>query len=128
MDAGCEAIPQQGRDICNSRKLRKVAAIHKTNKLVLFKKSMSLKTRGSEKVSLSKSSCFRLILCYQLILKLYVSGITLSSDKYRRKNSHSLTVCSCYPTHLTLFIFRSAHPSFVTRVLLKKRTNYPVLD
>ena len=64
---GCEEIPQQGRDICNSRKLRKVAAIHKINKLVLSKKSMSLKTRGSEKVSLSKSSCFRLILCYQLI-------------------------------------------------------------
>ena len=54
-------IPPQGKDFRNSRKLSKVEAIYKTNKLVLFKKYMSLKTRSSEKVPYSKSSCSRLI-------------------------------------------------------------------
>ena len=58
---------------------------------------------------------------------LSVSGITLTSDKYRRKNSHNITVRSCLRTHLTLFISgacRSAHPSFVNRCFLK---NEPII-
>ena len=58
---------------------------------------------------------------------LSVSGITLTSDKYRRKNSRNITVRSCLRTHLTLFISgacRSAHPSFVNRCFLK---NEPII-
>ena len=66
MDKGRQEIPLQGKDFWNSRKLRKVVAIYKTNKLVLSKKYISLKTRGSEKVPYSKS-CSRLIFCNQLI-------------------------------------------------------------
>ena len=102
MDKGCQEIPVQGKEFRNSRKLKKVVAIYKRNKLVLSKKHMSLKTRGSEKVSYSKNSCSRLIFCNQLI-KCSVSGITLSNDKDRRKNSHSITVFRCCRNHLTLF-------------------------
>ena len=64
MEKVCAEIPRQGKDLCNSRKLRKAVAIYKTNKLVLSKKYMFLKTRGTaEKVAYSKSSCFRLIVC-----------------------------------------------------------------
>ena len=82
---------------------------------------MYLKTRGSEKVAYSKSSCLRLFFWNQLI-KYSVSDITLNDDKYRRKNSHSITVRSCCRTHLTLLISglcRSAHPSSISRCLLK---------
>ena len=50
IDKGCQEIPLQGDELCNSRKLRKVVLIYKTNKLVLSKKYMSLKIRGLEKV------------------------------------------------------------------------------
>ena len=46
-DKGCEDIPRQSKDFGHSRKLTKVVAIWKLNKLVLSKKYMSLKTRGS---------------------------------------------------------------------------------
>ena len=49
IDKGCQEVPLQGRDFRNSQRLSKVVAIYKTNKLVLFKKSMSLKTKSSEK-------------------------------------------------------------------------------
>ena len=62
MDKRRQETPLQGKELCDSRKLRKVLVIYKTNKLVL-----SLKTRGSEKVTYSKSSCSRLIFCNQLI-------------------------------------------------------------
>ena len=55
---------------------------------------------------------------------LSVSCITLSNDKYRRKNSDSITVRSCCRTHLTLFVqgaCRSANPSFVNRCFLKNK-------
>ena len=58
---------------------------------------------------------------------LSVSGITLTNDKYRRKNSHSITVRSCLRTHLTLFISGAcgpAHPSFVNLCFLK---NEPII-
>ena len=70
--------------------------IYKTSKLVPSKVSMSLKTRGSEKVPYSKSSCSRLNFAY-------VCGIILSNDKDRRKNSQNVTVLSCCQAHLTLF-------------------------
>ena len=50
MDKDREEIPRQGKDLRNSQKLRKVAAIYKTNKLALSKKYASFKIRGSEKV------------------------------------------------------------------------------
>ena len=45
------------KELHNSRKLRKVAAIYKTNKLVPFKKQVSLNPKGSKKLPYSKSSC-----------------------------------------------------------------------
>ena len=62
---------------------------------------------------------------------LSVSGITLTNNKYRRKNSQSLTVHSCFQTHLTLFISwvcRSAHPFFVNRKTLNIHRKTPVLE
>ena len=38
MEKDCENIPLQGKNIRNSRKLGKVVAINKTNKLALSKK------------------------------------------------------------------------------------------
>ena len=49
MGKGYEKIPRQGKDLRNSQKLRKVVAIYKTSKLVLSRKCISLKTRGSVK-------------------------------------------------------------------------------
>ena len=55
---------------------------------------MSLKTRGSEKVPLSKSSYSRVSFCNQVLC---VFGITLSNHEYRRRNSQSITVrSSCW--------------------------------
>ena len=62
MEKDCENIPLQGKDIRNSRKLGKVVAINKTNKIALSKKYMSLKTRDINKVRYP-----RLIFCNQLI-------------------------------------------------------------
>ena len=45
----------------------------------------------------------------------------------KERTLHSITVCSCLRTHLTLFISgvcRSAHPSFVNRCFLK---NEPII-
>ena len=67
MDKGCQEIPLQGKELWNSRKLRKLVAIYKIKKLVLSKTYMSLKSRGLEKVPYPKSSCFRLIFCNQII-------------------------------------------------------------
>ena len=64
MDKGCEGFPPQGTSLHSSRKLRKVIAIYKTDKLILSKESLSLKNRGSEKVPYSKSGCSKLILFY----------------------------------------------------------------
>ena len=50
MEKGCQEIPLKGKDLRNSQNLSKVVAIFKTNKLVLSKKYMSLKTRSPEKV------------------------------------------------------------------------------
>ena len=54
MEKGCQEIPLHGKDFGNSRKLSKAVAIYKTNKLVLSKEYMSLKTRSLEKVPYSK--------------------------------------------------------------------------
>ena len=60
MDKECsEEISWQDKNLRNSRKLRNLEAIYKTNKPVLSKKYMSLKTRGSEKVPYSERSCSR---------------------------------------------------------------------
>ena len=67
MEKGREEILPQGKDFRNSRKLNKVLAIYKTNKLVLSKKYMSLKSRSVEKVPYSIRRCPRLIFCNQLI-------------------------------------------------------------
>ena len=40
MGKGCEEIFQQGKDLHNSQKLGKVVVIYKTDKLILFKKSL----------------------------------------------------------------------------------------
>ena len=113
MDEGCDEILQQGKGVHNSLKLRKAVAIYKTNKLVLSKKYLSIKARGSEKVIYSKSSYSRLIffnhgriisMVWSIKQILYVSGITLRSDNDIRKNSETITVRSCSPTHSTLFI------------------------
>ena len=84
-----------------------------------FKKIDLLK--NSEKVPYSKSSF------YNQLIKYSVSGITLTNDKYRKKNSHSITVRSCLRTHLTLFISgacRSGHSSFVNQCFVK---NEPII-
>ena len=62
-----QEIPLQGKNFCNLRKLSKVVAIYKINKLVLSKKYMSLKTRSLEIAPYSKRSCSRLIFGNQLI-------------------------------------------------------------
>ena len=67
-DKCCEETLQQDKDIRKSQNLRRVGAIYKTNKLVLSKKYISLKTKTSEKVLYSKSSWSRLIFFNQLIL------------------------------------------------------------
>ena len=67
MDKGCEEIPRQIKNLQNSWKLRKIVLMYKTNEVVLSKKYISLKTRGSEKVPYSKSSSSRLIFCNQVI-------------------------------------------------------------
>ena len=51
---------------------------------------------------------------------LSVSGITLTSDKYRRKNSHSIILRSCLRTQAC----RSAYPSFVNQCFFK---NEPII-
>ena len=45
-----EGILPQGEGLHNSRNLRKVIVIYNTDKVITFKKSQSLKTRGSEKL------------------------------------------------------------------------------
>ena len=50
MVKGYEEIPPQDKVIHSSQKLRKLEAIYKTDKLIIFKESLSLTTRGSEKV------------------------------------------------------------------------------
>ena len=40
MGKGCEGIFPQGKGLHNSQKLRKVEVIYKTDKLILFKKSL----------------------------------------------------------------------------------------
>ena len=63
MEKVCNEILVQSKKLCTSRKLRKVVAIYKTNKLVLSKKYMSSKNRDPGKVPYLKSSCSRLIFC-----------------------------------------------------------------
>ena len=85
---------------------------------------MSLQTRSSGKLTYSKSICSRLIFSNQLI-EYSVSVINLNNDKYRRKNSHSITVRNCFQTHLTLRL----DPSFVGRCPLKdKAINFCLTD
>ena len=122
MVSGCDEILRQGKGVHNSLKLRKAVAIYKTNELVLSKKYLSIKARGSEKVLYSKSSYSRQIffnhgriISMLWVTKqiLYVSGITLRNDNYIRKNSETIAVRSCSRNHLTLFIWlvrRSAYP------------------
>ena len=40
MSKGCEGIFPQGKELHNSQKLGKVVVIYKTDKLILFKKSL----------------------------------------------------------------------------------------
>ena len=54
MEKGFKEIPQQAKHLRNSGKLRKVVAIQISYKLGLSKKYISLKPRGSEKVSRTK--------------------------------------------------------------------------
>ena len=93
MGKGCVEIPRQGEDLYNSQKIRKVA-IYKVNKLILSNKYMSIKTRGS------KSSSTGLIFFNQLIK--CSMFLALSNNKYSRKISHSITLCSCGRTNVTL--------------------------
>ena len=86
-------IPRQIKGLRSSRKVRKLVEIQKSNKLVLSKKYISLKTRGSEKLPHSKCNYSRLSFCNQLS-NTHVSVITLSNYKYRRKNSQRITVRS----------------------------------
>ena len=57
---------------------------------------MFVKISGSKRVPHSKRSYSRHIFCNQLMF--YVSDTTLSNDKYRSKNSRSITVCN--PIHI----------------------------
>ena len=52
-----QEMPLQGKEICDSRKLKTLVLIFKTKKIVLFKKYTSLKTTGLEKVPYSKRCC-----------------------------------------------------------------------
>ena len=60
MEKGYEGILPQGKGLHNSRKLRKVVEVYKTDKLLLSKKPLSLKTSDSAKVPYSKSSFSKL--------------------------------------------------------------------
>ena len=57
-----------------------------TNSFQKVSEKSTKKDKGSEKVTYSKGSCCKLIFFTQPIT--YVSGITLSNNNYRRKNSH----------------------------------------
>ena len=106
-DKGCEKISNR-----NLRKLRKVGSSDLIlNKLVLSKRFMSLKSRGSGKVLHLKSSCSRLIFCNQLF-KYSVSGISLNNGKYTRKNFDSITEGSCCQCYINLFISQIWTPLF----------------
>ena len=54
MGKSCEEIPRKIKDVCNSRKLRKVGVIYKTNKPVLFKKYMSYELEAREELFTQK--------------------------------------------------------------------------
>ena len=54
MDSCCEGILPQSKCLRNSQKLRKIVVIYKKDKLILSKKSLSLKTRGLEKRTLHR--------------------------------------------------------------------------
>ena len=110
-EKGCEKISWQGKDLRNSRKLRKVGSSDLIlNKLVLSKRFISLKKRGSEKVLHLNSSYSRLIFCNQLF-KYSVSGISLSNGKYT-KNFDSITEGSCCQCYLNLFTSQICTPLF----------------
>ena len=71
MAKGCEEILPQGKGLHNSRKLRKLVAIYKTDKLILFQKvsekSTKKKEKGSKKVHYSESNCSKPIFFNQPI-------------------------------------------------------------
>ena len=48
MNKGCQKAPLQGKELRNARKLRKVVAIYKTNKLHAFYKQFFYKQRQTK--------------------------------------------------------------------------------
>ena len=75
--------------------------------------------KNLEKVPYSKISFYNQLIKYSLFL---VSLWPMINTE--EKNSHSITVRSCFWTHLTLFISgvcKSAHPSFVNWCFLKNK-------
>ena len=57
MDQDCEGIFPQGKGLHNSRKLRKVVAIYKSDKLILYKKYLKKVLEKGER--LGKIACLK---------------------------------------------------------------------
>ena len=123
MYKGCEGILPQGKGLYNSQKFRKLEEIYKTNRLILSKKSLSLKTRGSQKVPYSKSSCCKLIFFNSSVIrqKGEISKQVFQDNKIRqifRKTNISYPLITCayqgvrnvrFSKNLTCFVFLK-HP------------------
>ena len=119
MYKGCEGILPQGKGLYNSQKFRKLEEIYKTNRLILSKKSLSLKTRGSQKVPYSKSSCCKLIFFNSSVIrqKGEISKQVFQDNKIRqifRKTNISYPLITCAyqgvrNVRLTCFVFLE-HP------------------
>ena len=105
MDKNCEGILKQGKDLHNSRKLRKAVAIKLGNKFfpVMLWRKYRKKDRDSEKVLYSKSCCSKLIFFNQPITY-SVFLVSLWTIIITEERTHIITVRSCFQTHLILFI------------------------
>ena len=115
MEKVCNEVLVQGEKLCTSRKLRKVVAIYKTNKLVLSKRYISSKTRDPEIVPYSNSSRSRLIFCkYSLFLVSLRAVIHIEERTLIPSPCVQLLLNSRNPTHIA-----DLQRSFISWCLLK---------
>ena len=116
MDKNCDRILPQGKDLHNSRKLRKAVAIKLANQLFLVSlwKSTGKKIETRKKILYSKSSCSKLIFFDQPTYSMLL--VSLWAIIVTEERTHIITVRSCCRTHLTIFISgvcRSPRPCFL---------------
>ena len=99
MGKGCEGILPQGKGFHNARKLRKIVAIYKTDKIILSKKSLKKvpkKDKGSEKVPYSKSRCSKVIFFNQT-MKYSRFLVSLWAIIVTEERTHTIIVCKLLP-------------------------------